>query len=1068
MSVPSLLAYAGIYRAKLSRNSDIPLSELTPIEELCSDSLKTEQPFFVAQKALGTILTSFSGSFINEEERLHDVEKQYIGLQAALRESRKLDFQCLAAEHFKSAEYPLRVGSVWSSEEKAANPLSPHGLFIQFPTASFCTFCHDRAENNITGEVVCPSTGPCPFADEVYYSFCRDCIPFSAHGCSQLYGFAIILNGLLFEKTSSGDASECSGDHVVMCMLSFLPEFLFVREIVINSASYLCELSQENLCKNTGPLNNDELFRKHFQVLSSMVSEKSALRATFPGNRIENAFFSSRYLALQRSAAMLFEMIDTPLSILLQSFSNDAIRLLHTLLLSESRIIFLGCSPQHASACAVSAPSIVSPLKWVAPLIPYLPVEMIKGSRLLEALFSPSIGHENCRSRQEGDIIPSLCSEANGFIIGCMGDLIPPLILCWSALAAANGGISASTQVWVADARTGHIGRLPVECPWNTSSGISCCDQLPTSIALVPASDKLQKKCVAALNDCQRHDFRRNVAYFSQLRKTSQQIKAHNSFMQKLLGEEVEKNYVQPNYKVGRLEFLEADSVPRIPNISKTLLVEVHAAFFEFNTHRICGEYRKGLKLPQPGWINQFSFNACSFLESQLHSNELAKTVEGTHMFKQFFGAIMNFEVYGVKNVLGGTKSASGATCSSKSSGNATSKPPLHPWGHSPVFLAELCLFYSRARNRFPELFPDFSSVNLSKYCVDQVNALLAPSESVRKGELSFQGDNSKIMNTIVSLAGTVSDGSPESKGTMQKFFSKASKAVKKLQNGETHFIYVLPYLQSFISFMCSPPTSNINKIIESISDTERNEGSSSTSIPTPSSLLGMEYKFPEVLSKKSPNAPCKPNGLSGLPYRLPLDMIQNFSDYHSLLNPFEHSPYMCSNTLEEVRLLLKPQKMESQTHNCYKHLCEFSSLFPFSQRLWESITTFRHIIESSPSDITERSHHAASMSSNESQTVRVSLSPQKKENAIALFPAEKDSVPSHIPSSAEFTETPTPEDKLPELRPSLSDLFDGPLPAVIPTAADNNDDMMQDGFSSGVPEDFFSRNPQEEAFSNS
>lgn len=1064
MNIPSLLAYAGIYRAKLASSSTLAVADLTLIEELCTEDLKSECAFLESQKALRTILESFSGGFIYEEQRLRDAVEEYKELKVGLQASLKVDFQCQVAEEISEKMYPLTVTSGETLDKKAVLPFSPNGLFIQFPTASFSSFCRDRTENNITGEVECPAIGPCPFVDEVYFSFYQDCIPFSSSGCSQLYGFSIILNSEAF-SSSTTDGKQSSGSHLVLCMLSFLPEFLFVKQVVINTAYVLCEAAADNYYNKNASRDVDELLRKRFKEVSAMVSRNSDLCRTFPGKKLNIPFFpSSRFLDLQRPGALLFQMINTPLSTLLLSFSDDAIRLLHTLLLSEARIIFLGCNPQHASACAVSAPSLVSPLKWVAPLIPYLPVDNIQSSGLLEVIFSPSVGHENSNFFRRGDVISSKCSEPNGFIIGCMGDLIPFLTLKWSNLAAAHGGVSTCSQIWIADARTGHIGVLPMDraCKSTTESP---CDNFST-VALVPASNKLQKKYAAAIKETQRLDFRLIMSYFSLLRRSAEIINAHNSFMKDLLAEGGSKSGMCLKYRITRPTVGEGSDVYRFPNISESLIGEVHAAFLEFNTHRICGEYRKGLEIPKAGSIYQFSFNTSAFLEPQLHSSELARIIERTHMFKQFFGAILNFEVHGVRNVLGGLRKSTTDTSGSKSSSSFGSKPPLHPWGHSPIFQAELCLFYSRARNRFPELFPDFSGVNLSLCCLERINALLAPGDCEMPKEMMAQEKSTVIMQTVVSLAGTVSDGSPESKGSMQKWFSKASKAVKKLQNGETHFVFALPFFQGFISYGgCTVPSSTLSKIISSIPPLEKsNECTSPTSLSSVSStLLQMEFKFPEVFPKKPEYFPRKSAGGS-MCCRLSLDMIQNFSSYHYLLNPFQRKPCTSFSVLDEIKLQITQQKTAvGDTHAQYERMCYFSSIFPFSQRLWECINGVRGVIESSSVALSDQELALVSPSSKLNQSSQ-SSSPScssRTEKQVCATPMEKDNTQDSTPSLAVCAGSPSLVQSLPPIRPSLSELFDDLPPANISAPPFCNDNMMLDGFSSGVPIEFSADDPE-------
>lgn len=1016
MNVQPVLTYAGLYRVKLSNTEKTESAELQVIHELRSRNSSSGDSFLTESRPLSAVLESFAGSFIKNDMKMKHALQENDLLKTRVKESLKEDIPCSAGQKLEIKKYPLSVSSGDALDKKALLPVSSNGVFISIPTMSYVSFCHRRTHKNSAGVVDVPSMGPCPYIDGIYFSSQYPEESAAEGNNGQLYGFAMILNSSVFIDFEN---LESSGEYVLLCMLSSLPEFLFVKQLVHNMASILHTCAAENRYK-TRKANVDIVLRERWMALSGILQSSSEYSRVFPGKKIDLPFLeSSRFVDLRRSAAMCYQMIDTPLSTLFLSFNYDAIRQLHTLLLEEQRIVFIGCNAQHASACAVSAPSMVAPLKWVAPLIPYLPAASATSTYFLDTIFSPSIGYEKLRSsgRSAEKPVGTTCSECSGFIVGSTWELIPPLILRWSALAATHGGASRETQIWIADARTGNVGVLPLEPPPLNLAKVGRGILVPvTTMGLVPVSDKLQSAFSAAVKDGQRVSFRSLTSYFSQLESTLHNLEAHNSFLRKLLKEENDGSmYFDRCSTVEQWECDFEAITYNCPSLSDSSMADAHAAFLEFNTHRVCGEYRKGMtKVSNAGEIG-YQLNSTVFLQPRLCSDELTVLVGETHMFKQFMGALLRIEAFGLKNALQGLSNTL----------QKQSRLSLHPWITSPCVLADLCLFFSRARNRFPELYPELTGVNLSQLCLSLVNSQLVVPGTESSKELQFKSNS--VLPTLVSLAGTASDGSSESKGGMLKLFSKASKAVKKLQNGDQQFIMVTPYTQAFNSFSITSGSPSIPSV--------------HSAVPTGKTLLKMEYSLPDITLEQPPTRhesaaflpPCR---------RLPADVVHNFASYHEALNPLFISP---CNSFKASSNATKELMKDPEADEKIKKYLDLGFLNPSSQRMWECGEKL----------LTFQLRQDENVKKGPSKSQEVPTSPAPSPNTI-----EELSVPivqENLSLTATVSVPPPPRP------PSLSDLFNSPaeIPINASGIGDGFSSGVPDGFSSGVPDGFSSGLPE-------
>ncbi|KAG5487491.1 hypothetical protein LSCM1_07446 [Leishmania martiniquensis] len=193
-------------------------------------------------------------------------------------------------------------------------------------------------------------------------------------------------------------------------------------------------------------------------------------------------------LTFRRPLDMLYPHADVPLAPLLLSFNEDALHVLQSLLMQEARVVVLGATPQHASACVVSLPALLSPLTWVSPLVPYLPPHLAAVTGLLQTLLRRPFEQRRRHApsgKPPAQLLASHRVESTGFLVGSTAAIQPYLLLLSSssrveAGMGANdrgGGEERATRVWIADARTGCIG----VCPEEPVARFSRADSLPSA-----------------------------------------------------------------------------------------------------------------------------------------------------------------------------------------------------------------------------------------------------------------------------------------------------------------------------------------------------------------------------------------------------------------------------------------------------------------------------------------------------------------------------------------------------------------------------------------------------------
>lgn len=981
----SILRYAGLYRATLeeaSSNEELK-TVLKPIHELLSTSGASS--FLSQEGPLSHVLEGFTSWFMMKEKRMREALEEHDRLKKECESKWKEHIDCFIGQKVRLDSYPLTVSTGDTLDRKVSLPVSPNGLYIQVPEAEYASYCYQQLGEEKPVKKHSSDSSP-TFLDGVTYTASSKCTGTRNAIGGQLYGYVLMLSSDVFQDSKCNENSN-----IVLCLVSNSPDFLFMKQLSVSISAVLHSSAVERRYK-TFTTSLDAQLQTIWAELRDLTRGDSPLADVFPGRRLEiPCLISSRFTELRRPASMLYNTLDTPLSTLLLSFNYDALRLLHSLLLQERRVLFIGCNPQHASACAVSAPSLVAPLKWVAPLIPFVHPRSASSSLFLDDLVLPPAA-EKVGALSESDA-PRF-SETSGFIIGSTSEIIPSLMLRWSALAVASGGFQARHQIWVADARSGNVGLLPLESGTLPSMSLGTVVKTMNAVSLLPVSDKLQNAVTAAVTESQRSSFRSVIAYFSQLSKTIMRLEGHNAFLRRLFEEGDSKGlyFERANTFVEPWQADAETAAYSCPNIGDGAVVDVHAAFLEYNTHRVCGEYRKGLSKSLTG----YQLDTKVFLLSRLHSEELSTDIGQTQMMKQFAAALIAMESVGVKKVLQGLI------------------PPTvtHPWILSPSVLADFCLFFSRARNRFSDLYPDLAGAVLTQWSLSLANKTLPP-QGIDKEDVKWKGAG--VMPSLVSLAGTASDGTSESKGSVLKFFSKASKAVKKLQNGEQQYIIPTRFAQAFNSFGSS-----------SVEDR-------SPTAASPKLIMKSEFSLPDILGEKTVG---KEESTACLPHcrRLPLDMIHHFANYHILLNPMRKTAYNSFFSVAPSRSENLKSLFDSNTDRMNDYT-RFALLCPSSQRLWQSVIKLSRI---SATIAEERK-----------------LAPQNSPSPSADGPRVMSPV-SHT--------TLSPSQEPQRVAPSLSDLFDSqPSPQLTSEGSPLPfSSGVPDGFSSGIPDGFSSGIPNE------
>ncbi|KAG5511652.1 hypothetical protein JKF63_07249 [Porcisia hertigi] len=378
-------------------------------------------------------------------------------------------------------------------------PVSAEGCYLTVPTPPFVHWCQEQAMRG----------GAMRYDDTVHYASV-------AEDGGYMHGYAFILEGDEFTgrsgieeaTTTTAEAAMASSEGqgleaslrndsdeeasvLLWCVLSDAPVYNFMCALAHGAVAAMCFVAQRLFRERVVPTAsssgaNPSLPRDIYTALlddaiqdrvvrplaMELLTPGSVSSRTLPGDTfsvqlplsggnsgaadpsIPLTFSVPDRLTFHRPLDLLYPHADVPLSLLLLSFNEDALRVLQSLLLQEERVVVLGATPQHASACVISLLALLSPLTWVSPLVPYLPPHLTAVTGLLQSLLKPSSERE----------------ESSGFLVGSTAAIQPYLILFSSSASETdmnpdshNHTGTRKSRVWIADARTGCVGVCPEE-----------------------------------------------------------------------------------------------------------------------------------------------------------------------------------------------------------------------------------------------------------------------------------------------------------------------------------------------------------------------------------------------------------------------------------------------------------------------------------------------------------------------------------------------------------------------------------------------------------------------------
>ncbi|RNF02186.1 hypothetical protein TraAM80_06599 [Trypanosoma rangeli] len=791
------------------------------------------------------------------------------------------------------------------------SPVAEEGIFLQVPSRQFIAACVRFAVSGAAMDVVHYNSlgrrwrrgrdqaGPAcggnyAAADEVGDE-------------GYIYGFA--------QFVDVGQATE----GLILSAFSTSPLFDMLRTVVLETLPHLCRAARDAYadCRTAWPAEKQRIiyavYADVMAPLADLVEPRSKACSTPANNRFCLSFPHARTYVL-RPDNLHYPWVNVPLPTLFLSFSYDALRVIHSLLLQERRVVFIGATPQHASACVVSAQAMLSPFLWTLPIVPYLPPEACE---VLEAL------------------------GGAGFILGSTADMVPHLMLRGSLAdpqrRSCAGGKAAAVEeedggrIWFADGRTGMIGVSPLDT-----------DVVPfTMLDLVPFSEKVKEAMKRVVTKEMRHLFRATLASMATQRRG---------------GASLWSSTLSPCTAAAAVE-------------------EVHGAFLEYSVGRLVGNYRKGLT-PMSSGIGDVGVGAaCSshlrdsvtflidyarFLPCNLDNNaNLARRIAGTQMFHHWEDAVLSLETVGVLRLLFGefAHSQGGSTTSSLHGRETLAIDHYVP---HPRMIGLLRLFYARCARRFPDLYGD-----------------LQGSDLVRRSASIATGGTPTTTASVTGISSIRTScpvtGGNGGKKSMRAFFSKATKAVKKSLAPPCNRLPVQVFVQAYGSFAnnmgyVKDPNKPVllnkefrdNACAAASFTTTQISGSYSTtpslSGPTvafdveddlygiSSNVFGAYIEDRDTLRRLStsvgPTAPtvqCR---------RLPFDVIHQFARYHTLLDPRKDSMCttgrragtMAGSSVEELRRFL-----------------EFGPLFAADLSIWPVLESKRLALLSMPVPLPEQ-----------------------------------------------------------------------------------------------------------------
>jgi hypothetical protein len=424
--------------------------------------------------------------------------------------------------------------------------VSDEGCYLTFPSPAFVHWseiqagrCCTAAELGVGTMEPDTQNGPMRYNDVVHFAsvvggVTRGDGSSSGEGNGYLHGYAFLLDGVIFagsrehkaNTSSTVDApfSDDDGEVSVLlwCVLSDAPVFNFMRSLtleVVAAMSYVAKRTYHAAADAvvsrggrgvgrtdayTATLDSALDAEVVRPLAAELVVHGTVASRTLPGEsftitlpltrdsqssaptRPQTSSMSGA-LTFRRPLDLLFPFADVPLSVLLLSFGEDALRVLQSLLLQEERVVIIGATPQHASACVISVLSLIAPFTWVSPLIPYLPPHTAAQSGVLCTLLSTPYEHQRQKQRQQqqnslpvasrpapypsrgASLQSSQQMESEGFLLGSTAG-IRPYLMFLSAFGVTEGGCGGTgarsgraPHVWIADARTGAVGVCPTE-----------------------------------------------------------------------------------------------------------------------------------------------------------------------------------------------------------------------------------------------------------------------------------------------------------------------------------------------------------------------------------------------------------------------------------------------------------------------------------------------------------------------------------------------------------------------------------------------------------------------------
>ncbi|ORC85428.1 uncharacterized protein TM35_000351720 [Trypanosoma theileri] len=777
-----------------------------------------------------------------------------------------------------SRQIDVHLGSVTSL-------VAEEGLYVQVPSRRFTSECVRCARNGTPMDVV--------IYNSLRNRWWKDTAATDGSGQGgngdvagdegYMYGFVQFI-GLGHE-----------GGGLLLAAFSTLPLFNMLRMVVLETLPQVLRTAREVDSNLLGVKHEDRrkvsaVFMNAMSPLSALVDVESTVNKT-SGNGKFYLHFPGNDIAITRPDDLRCPFVDVPLSVLLMSFSYDALRVIYSILLQEKKVVFIGATPQHASACVVSVQAMLLPFVWSLPIVPYLPPEAC-------------------------DVLESLGDS--GFILGSTSDVVPGLMLRSSTSncqrrgktsGAAGGGGRAGEEkpgegeecrIWFADGRTGVVGVSPCDT-----------DRLSfTALDLVPPSEKLKDAMKRMVSKEQRQMF-------------------HGT-----LGSAVGQSF-------GGFSLCSTTSTLFS---SLSTVEELHVAFLEYNVHRLVGNYRKGL-LAQgsnssmnnssvSGGTNcvsrmqggaAFVIDYTRFLPGNLDNNiSLARCIVGTRMYRHWESAVLSLETLGILRSLLGEfvrsrlRSLERDATASTLAGKETLA--THYYLSNQRMVGMLCLFYIRSVRRFPELYNDLEG-----------NDVLRLSEGVGINCLGSGGSTVAMTAATGNSRGGVgsSSGTNSNKGLMRSLFSKATKAVKNSLVVHHHRIPIQTFVQAYGSFANKTNYEKDPSKPATLSKEFKNRTAiAATFVPTQQQDQGTLAMSPSVLSTYvydveddlyGPSMACAGDvdetdvprrAIGGINEstssvvcrRLPLDIIHQFGRYHVLLNPTKENVYttgICGDTMQ-------------------------------------------------------------------------------------------------------------------------------------------------------------------------